>query len=106
MSSTSQVSGRSHGIVRRASSPQAPSSPSSSPAKTIGTPGSVIWSPSPTSCRSREPATDAEAGGVVAVEQVPGMEDRLPRDAGAKVRIVAVTACPPSRGSPTGVPQK
>ena len=51
------VSGASHGIVRRASSPHSPSSPSSSPAKTIGTPGVVICRPTPTSWRSREPAT-------------------------------------------------
>ena len=36
----SHASRASQGIVRRASSPQAPSSPSSSPAKSIGTPGS------------------------------------------------------------------
>ena len=53
----SHVSGRSQGIVRRASSPHAPSRPSSSPAKTIGTPGSVICSPIPTSCSPREPET-------------------------------------------------
>ena len=65
------VSSRSHGIVRRASSPHSPSSPSSSPAKIIGTPGLVICRPTPTSCRSREPAIVRKRGRVVAVEDQP-----------------------------------
>ena len=52
----SHVSSEPQGIVRRASSPQAPSSPSSSPANSIGTPGVVICRPTPTRCRSGVPA--------------------------------------------------
>ena len=74
----SQLSSASHGIVRRASSPQAPSSPSSSPAKSIGTPGSVICSPRPTRCRSARACDRPEARRVVAVEQVPRVDRPTP----------------------------
>ena len=61
-STSSHCAGSSHGIVRRASCPVVPWSPSSAPAKTIGTPGVVICKPTPTICRGREPATSPKRG--------------------------------------------
>ena len=96
------------GIVRRASSPHAPSRPSSSPAKSIGTPGQ---SSSAARCRRggarAMPATVREAGGVVAVEQrstsgatdshgTPARKRAHRRDRRRRRRGV---------GTPTGMPQ-
>ena len=53
----SQSSGRCHGIVRRESSPLTPSSPISSPAKSIGTPGRVNCRPAATRCTAASPPT-------------------------------------------------
>ena len=101
----SQRSGRSQGIVRLASSPQSPSSPTSSPANTIGTPGVVICSPIPTTRRSREPAMVLKRG--VSWLSSSGQEcitEGQGRPA-LKARIAA-TACVPSiLRSPAGMPQ-
>ena len=98
------VPGRSHGIVRRASSPHAPSSPSSSPAKTIGTPGVVICRPTPTRCRSREPPTTVRKRAVSWLSSsVHEWSTDAPRDAGAEARASwRRPRRPARRGSATG----
>ena len=103
----SQVSGASQGIVRRASSPHSPSSPSSSPAKTIGTPGVVICRPDADELALARAGHGAKARRVVAVEQRPRVERRLPRHAGAeRAHRRRRSAAPSMRGTPDGEPQK
>ena len=53
---------RLHGIVRLPSSPHLPSSPISSPASSIGTPGIVICIPTRRDAGRREGTTDAKRG--------------------------------------------
>ena len=84
----SHSSRRCHGIVRRESSPLTPSSPISSPAKSIGTPGRRELQPRRDPVHRRVTAHDgADPGGVVGAEDVP-----------ARRRSPASRACPARRG--------
>ena len=104
-SSVSQLSGRDHGIVLRASSPHSPSSPISSPANTIGTPGLVICSPTPTSCRSRDPATVRNRA-VSWLSRIAHEWSTPDQGTPArKRRIVSTRAVPGKRGMGTGRPR-
>ena len=71
-------------MVRRESSPSMPSRPSSSPAKTIGTPGSVNCRPTATWCRAAEPVVVRIRGVSCEPRMFQLVADRAPAEAGGE----------------------
>jgi hypothetical protein len=102
----SQLSGRCQGIGRRPSSPLYPVRPISSPAKIIGTPGSVINSPTATSIRAGSSTTVRIRGVSCEPSRVHELTSARHDIRPAKARIVATTAGPARRGTPPGTPRK
>ena len=82
--------------------PTPPPTPISSPAHTTGTPGKVIWSPTPTSCRSRDPATVRNRAESQLSSSDQECSTALHDIPARNARIVASIARPSSRGSPPG----
>ena len=83
-----------------------PSSPSSSPAKSIGTPGSVNWSPAatrwtaaspPTTVRMRAESWEPRMFQLAQVARQPSVP--------CQARKVSTTSLPPRRGTGTGRPK-